>query len=206
MRALGPTLLIFAPCLLMTFAMAALGQEERGRMKVVWCEDYISLRASFLGKSVEYPAGIATHPELFPMPGQAPAIGMTQQWPDFTMIARWSCDSSGWPEEYRDWKLDYALMCTLNADIMAELYPKMISEGRFTAPVQFRQEAMNPRDFSLANALRGQEVKYKVVAKAGPGASDYTIHACARIGLSTDHKTVWFYNYPYSISKHLRTR
>jgi hypothetical protein len=49
-------------------------------------------------------------------------------------------------------------------------------------------------------------VAYQITAKAGFGASDYTMRTRIRIGLTEDEKTVFFHDRPEYISEHLTTR
>jgi hypothetical protein len=97
-------------------------------------------------------------------------------------------------------------MYACDAGLMHKLFPEMIREGEFTAPAEFRKKAANPKGFNLVQALRGREVKYQVLAKAGLGAPDYTIKTQVRIGLSEDNKTVFSYDAPDYISANLKLR
>lgn len=190
------------------FAMLApvASGQDKGEMGVQWAKDFTSVKATFRGQGVAFPDAIAGATANFPEPGDKPSIDIQESWPSVTMIARWSMPTGGWPKEYRDAALGYVLMCGCDADLMAKLYPAMIAEGRFTAPLQFRKEAVDLTDRNILKAFRGQELSYEVLAKGGFGAADYTIKTKVRVGLSEDGKTVFYYDSPEEISDHLADR
>lgn len=115
---------------------------DGGEMRIIWGKDGTSVSVGFRRKKVDYPSGIASQAKSFPAPGGAPKTDIKEDWPNFTMRARWSVTARGWVAAYRDSLLDYALVCSCGANLMRKLYPEMIREGRFTAPAEFRREAV----------------------------------------------------------------
>ena len=187
-------------------AAAAAAPAQEGQMRVVWNSDYTSLTGQFRGQAFRCPDEVANQAKDFPNPGEKLHVDIQENWPDLTMLARWSFSTASWPGKYRDSALSYVLMCGCDADLMAKLYPAVVSEASFTAPLQFRTSAVGPRDRNILQALRGQEVMYEERCKAGFAASDYTIKSTVRVGLSQDGKTVFYYDSPYFISQYLVDR
>jgi len=85
-------------------------------------------------------------------------------------------------------------------------YPKAIKSSRFKFPPQYLREVRSPGEYNLAGLMRGKQIGYAIVAKAGVGAADYTIKTKIRIGLSEDGKTVFWDDQPSYISDHLTVR
>lgn len=196
--------ILIAVAILAASAAVALGQE--GQIHVQWNSDYTSLTGQFRGQAFQYPDEMVKAAKDFPKPGENPRIDIQENWPDLTVLARWSFSAASWPERYRDSSLGYVLMCGCDADMMAKLYPQMVSDASVLEPLQFRQSELGPHDRNILPALRGQEILYEVRAKAGIGASDYTIKSKVRIGLSQDGKTVFYYDSPEYISQYLVVR
>jgi hypothetical protein len=172
-------------------------------VRVEWGPDYRWLRFSYLEQDWQYARDLLN--TQFPPAGQPPEVKVYKNWPVVSLQARWTASAKGWPEKYRKDAVDIMLMFACDAQMYEYLFPDVIKSSRFTFPPEFLTEAQNPQ-FNLAQSLRGKEVGYQITAKAGFGASDYTIKTKIRIGLDDSEKTVFFHDKPEYISEHLKTR
>ena len=101
---------------------------------------------------------------------------------------------------------DLLLLYACNVEMYDEMFAKTVAASEYTSPPEFLAEAADPLGHSLVEQMCGHEVRYKIVARAGIGAADYTIETKMRVGLSKDRSTVFIHNNPNYISEHLNDR
>jgi len=193
---------LFAAILAFGLGLPVAAQDMDG-VRVQWGPDYEWLRFTFLRQDFEYARDLRKAD--FPPAGVPPQITVYKKWPVVALDAKWTASVEGWPAKYRSDAVDLMLMYACDAQMYEYLFPDVIRNSRFTFPPEYVKEAADP-DFQLAKVLRGREVGYQITAKAGFGATDYTIKTKIRIGLSGDEKTVFFHDSPEYISEYLKTR
>ncbi len=180
--------------------------EESGSkgLQVQWGPEHRSMTFTYLGETVSYPKEVRE--ARFPPVGQQPVKKMSSQWPVVGMRARWTISTKGWPEKYRDQAIDLILMHTCDAAALEHMFPETIKSSRFKFPPQYLREARSPGEYNLTELMRGKEIGYAIVGKAGVGAADYTVKTKIRIGLTEDGKTFFWDDHPSYISDHLTAR
>jgi hypothetical protein len=178
--------------------------QEGDNGQIQWGNDYQSLTALFWGHKLEYPADMLT--AEFPPPGAAPAMLSKKVWPVVALRAKWTISAQDWPRKYRPCATDLILMFACDAQLYEYVFPGVVRSSRFTSPSEFVRMAQDPLNHNLAQALRGQEVRYAFTATAGFGAKDYQMTTKIRIGVSSDGKTVFYCDSPQYISDYLKVR
>ena len=180
-------------------AAAETAADDKSDMKVQWGRTYETLSFHFGGEDISYPQAITV--ETF-MAGDEPySFETTLKWPIVICEARWTVSTADWPDEQRDKILDFVLMRMCDADSFAYLYPKKILASKLLEGPDLAPPAAGPdRPRSLAEALRGQTIRYTMTAKGGFGANDSVIHSKMRIGVSADGKTAFYHDAAESIS------
>ena len=194
--------LFFLICFVFVSSLFATAVDD-SILNVNWADDYKSLSFTVFGDQSTYPDILLKN--QFPPQGEKPKIEITDNWPFVLMKARWTASKKGWPEKYKDEVIDLVLMFACNAQVYEHIYPEIILSSKYTAPLQFSEEAKHP-EFNLAEVLRGKLAEYEITANAGLGARNYTIKTAIRIGTSDDGKAVFYHDEPYYISDYLKQR
>jgi hypothetical protein len=180
------------------------GAAAVGAMRVRWSDGHRALAFRFRGREYQCPKDMVEG--KFPPAGARPEFHVEKKWPVVTMEARWTASTKGWPPKYRPDALDLILVYATDAQLYADIYPEIIKSSAITVPPEFLKEAQNATTHDLVEAMRGRSLEYDVTAKGGFGASDYQLKGKITAGLSGDGKTVFYYDKPDLISKHLKNR
>ncbi|MHC4562766.1 MAG: hypothetical protein ACYS8X_08360 [Planctomycetota bacterium] len=191
---------------LLTVAVAcqsAAGQDVQD-LNVQWAEGHRALQFVFRGNALEYPHGVTTGE--FPAADQPPEVDIESGWPLTTYHARWTVSTKDWPAEHRANALDLILLRACDADVFDEIYPEAVSSSHVTSRPELVKGLPPSGACRLAEAMRGGQVGYELVAPGGFGAKDAVITTTITVGFSEDGKTLMYYDDPVSITENLLDR
>lgn len=194
--------IICALVLVSTVALAA--DPYAYQPTVTWATNYHSLSFNLFGQKGTYPDDLLTN--AFPAPGAPLEIIVSNVWPVAVIRARWSMSMADWPHAYRSNVLDLLLLYACNVEMYDQMFAQTVAASEYTSPPEFLAEAADPLTNSLIDRMCGHEVRYKIVARAGFGATDYVVETKMRVGLSKDRSTVFIHNDPEFIGAHLNDR
>jgi len=192
-------------CILLCASASAIAADPYAyRPTVTWAADHHALSFDLFGQKGAYPGDVETG--AFPAPGAPQEIIVTSAWPVAVIRARWSMSTADWPKQYRSNALDLLLLYACNVEMYDQMFAKTVAASEYTSPPEFLAEAADPLGNSLVGRMCGHDVRYKIIARAGFGASDYTIETKMRVGASSNQTTVFIHNDPEHISEHLADR
>ena len=192
-------------CALLCASASAMAADPYAyRPTVTWAADHHSLSFDLFGQKGAYPGDLDT--TAFPAPGAPQEVTVTSAWPVAVIRARWSMATADWPKLYRSNVLDLLLLYACDVEMYDQMFAKTVAASEYTSPPEFLAEAADPLGHSLLGRMCGKEVRYKIVARAGVGAADYTIETRMRVGVSSNQSTVFIHNDPEHISAHLNDR
>ncbi|MCE5278417.1 MAG: hypothetical protein ABFD92_07240 [Planctomycetaceae bacterium] len=169
---------------------------------LVWESNHRGLELDFAGSTLQYPRDAVAGP--YPAPGNPPEVRVSKKWPVVTMMARWSIPVDLYPAKYRPHALDIVMLRVCDLENYNKAYPAVVRSTTLDAKPEFLTPAWTPLIEGFAQRMAGRMIGYTIHGISTLG--DYDIKTTMAAGASADGSTIFYYDNPKSISKHLRTR
>ncbi|MEN6665162.1 MAG: hypothetical protein ABFD85_14320 [Phycisphaerae bacterium] len=169
---------------------------------VVWESGHHGLELDFAGSTLQYPRDVVAGP--YPAPGSPPEVRVSKKWPVATMMARWSIPVDLYPAKYRPHALDIVMLRVCDLENYNHAYPAVVRSVTLDAKPEFLTPAWTPLIEGFAQRMCGRTIGYTIHGISTLG--DYDIKTTMAAGASADGDTIFYYDNPKSITKHLRTR